>query len=143
MPTNEILNFGMPWEAEFGYVQARKVGEFIFVSGQLSHDQHGNMVAPAPLDEQGVVRDFANMEAQISQSYANLGRVLDHFGISPLNVVEEVLYVLDMNAAFAAAGPVRKRFYATDRPQVASTLLVTPRLAFPSQLVEIKFVVRA
>ena len=46
----EVANLGMPWEAQYGYAQAVKVGDTIYVSGQLSHDDNGNMVAPAPLD---------------------------------------------------------------------------------------------
>ena len=45
----EVL--GMPWEGLYGYVQAVKVGNTLYLSGQLSHDDQGNMVAPAPLDD--------------------------------------------------------------------------------------------
>ncbi|WP_394617991.1 hypothetical protein JNUCC0626_02490 [Lentzea sp. JNUCC 0626] len=57
-------------------------------------------------------------------------------------MVEEVLYVLDIPAAFAAAGKVRKEAYGRPDPQVASTLVGTTGLAFPEQLVEIKFIAR-
>ena len=58
------------------------------------------------------------------------------------DIVEDVLYVLDMDAAFAVAGRVRKAFYGAEIPKVASTVLVTPRLALPTQLVEISFVIK-
>ncbi len=138
----QTLNFGVPWETAFGYVQAVKVDRWLYVSGQLSHDENGRLVAPAPLDAAGKVADFSNMEAQIRQAYANMAKVLAHFAASPSDIVEEVLYVLDVDAAFAAAGPVRKHFYGEDLPAVACTMLGTTRLAFPAQLVEIKFVVR-
>lgn len=56
--------------------------------------------------------------------------------------MEEVLYVTDVDTAFAAAGPVRKEAYGSGRPEVASTILVTPRPALPAQLVEIRFVAK-
>lgn len=133
--------FGVPWEDQYGYVQAVKAGSLLWISGQFSHDADGNFVAPAPLDQNGRVSSFEQMYSQMRQCYENLGRVLDHFGLSRAHVVEEVLYVLDMDAAFAVAGEVRKAFYGVPRPQVASTVLVTPRLAQPAQLIEIKFVV--
>lgn len=34
----------MPWEKEYGYAQAVKVGDTIYVSGQVSHDDSGNIV---------------------------------------------------------------------------------------------------
>ena len=52
-----------------------------------------------------------------------------------------VLYVTDMDPAFAVAGAVRAEAYG-GRPVVASTILVTPRLALPSQLIEIKLIAR-
>ena len=139
----QALNFGVPWESAFGYVQAIKVDGWIYVSGQLSHDDSGQLVAPAPVDVNGKVTDFANMEAQIRQAYVNMGRVLANFGAHPSQIVEEVLYALDVDAAFAAAASVRKHFYGVDVPEVACTMLGTTRLAFPAQLIEIKFVVRA
>ena len=54
-------------------------------------------------------------------------------------MVEETLYVLDVDAAFAAGSRVRKEVYGTDPPQCASNLIGVSRLAFPAQLVEITF----
>jgi enamine deaminase RidA (YjgF/YER057c/UK114 family) len=138
----EVKGLGMPWEDEYGYAQAVKVGDTIYVSGQLSHDDAGNVVGPAPLDQNGKIRDHSSMEVQMRQSYANAGKILGRFGATLNDVVEEVLYVTDMDAAFAVAGLVRKEAYGTQKPAVASTILVTPRLAFPTQLIEIKFIAR-
>jgi len=132
----------MPWEEQYGYAQAVKVDDMIYVSGQLSHDDHGNMVGAAPLDDSGRIRDYSNMETQMRQTYANAKKLLNQFGATLDNVVEEVLYVRDMDTAFAVAGAVRKEAYGSRKPAVASTMLVTPRLAFPTQLIEIKFVAK-
>lgn len=138
----DVKGFGVPWEGQYGYVQAVMVGDTIYVSGQLSHDNQGNMVGAAPLDDSGKIRDHSNMEIQMRQTYANAKKILSEFGATLDNVVEEVLYVTDMDRAFAAAGPVRKEAYGSQRPSVASTILVTPRLALPTQLIEIKFVAK-
>jgi enamine deaminase RidA (YjgF/YER057c/UK114 family) len=140
--SKEAKGMGMPWEDAYGYAQAVKVGDTIFISGQLSHDADGNIVGPAPLDEHNRILDHSNMEIQMRQSYENAKRLLGKYGATLDNVVEEVLYVTDMDAAFAAAGPVRKAAYASERPSVASTVLVTPRLALPTQLIEIKFIAK-
>ena len=133
----EVANLGVPWEEQYGYAQAVKVGDTIYVSGQLSHDDQGNMVAPAPLDAAGRIADHGNMGAQMAQSYANIEKVLASFGATMDDIVEEVLFVTDMDAAFAVAGEVRAAAYG-GRPVVASNIFVTPRLAFPEQLIEIK-----
>ena len=140
--SKEPKGLGMPWEAEYGYAQAVTVGDTIYVSGQLSHDEEGNFVGAAPLDDQGRILDHSNMEVQMRQRYANGAKILGQYGATLDNVVEEVLYVTDMDAAFTAAGPVRKEAYGSEKPDVASTILVTPRLALPPQLIEIKFIAR-
>src|ERR1044071_6146189 len=88
---------GVPWEAEYGYAQAVKVGDTIYVSGQLSHDDEGNFVGAAPLDDQGRILDHSNMEIQMRQTYANAKRILAEFGATLDNVIEEVVYVTDMD----------------------------------------------
>ena len=128
---------GMPWEKGYGYAQAVKVGDTIYLSGQLSHDDEGKLVAPAKLDDNGRIDDHRNMGPQMARSYSNAKTLLERYGATMDNVVEEVLYVTDMDAAFRVAGRVRAEAYG-GAPVVASTILVTPRLAFPDQLIEIK-----
>jgi enamine deaminase RidA (YjgF/YER057c/UK114 family) len=132
----------MPWEEQYGYAQAVKVDDTIYVSGQLSHDDEGKMVGPAPLDSSGRILDHSNMEMQMRQTYANAKKILHEFGATLDDVVEEVLYVTDMKTAVAVAGSVRKEAYGSKKPAVASTILVTPRLALPNQLIEIKFIAK-
>ena len=131
----EARHLGMPWEKGYGYAQAVKVGGTIYVSGQLSHDDEGNMVGPAPVDKDDKIGDHGNMGIQMAQSYANAKKVLALYGATMKDVVEEVVYVTDMDAAFAVVGQGRAEAYG-ESPVVASTILVTPRLAFPNQLLE-------
>jgi enamine deaminase RidA (YjgF/YER057c/UK114 family) len=137
----EAQDLGTPWEQSVGYSQAVRVGDTIWVSGQLSHDDEAHMVGPAPIDEEGRILDHGNMRIQMAQSYSNAKKVLARYGATLDNVVEEVLYVTDMDAAFAVLGAVRAEAYG-GRPVVASTILVTPRLAFPTQLIEIKLIAK-
>ena len=107
----EAGTLAMPWEQSYGYAQAVRVGDTIWVSGQLSHDNEGNIVGPAPVDAQGRILDHGNMRIQMAQCYANARKVLAQYGATLDNVVEEVLYVTDMDTAFAVAGAVRAEAY--------------------------------
>jgi enamine deaminase RidA (YjgF/YER057c/UK114 family) len=109
------------------------------VSGQLAHDDSGNLISPATLDGAGKPADFSTMEDQMRATYANTAKILARFGARLDDVVEETLFVLDIDAAFAVAGKVRKEAYATARPQCGSNLIGVSRLAFPEQLIEIVF----
>ena len=135
----EAAYFGVPWEDAYGYAQAIKVGDTIYVAGQVSHDDKGNFVAPAALDESGKPVDFSMMEQQMRTAYANAATLLARFGATLDNVVEETLYVLDVDSAFAVAGKVRKEAYGIARPQCASNLIGATRLAQPEYLIEIAF----
>jgi enamine deaminase RidA (YjgF/YER057c/UK114 family) len=97
------------------------------------------MIAPAALDESGKPADFSTMEEQMRAAYANAAKLLARFGLALDHVVDETLYVLDVDAAFAVAGKVRKEAYALARPRCASNLIGVARLAFPEQIIEIVF----
>ncbi|RZJ46016.1 MAG: RidA family protein [Brevundimonas sp.] len=135
--TRTLAYHGVPWEDAYGYAQAVQVGTTVYISGQLSHDAAGALIAPAPLDDAGRPRDFSMMERQMERTYQNAASILAQFGASLDDVVQETLYVLDVDAAFAVAGAVRRRAYGVDRPRVASNLIGVSRLAFPEQLIEI------
>lgn len=137
--TKRIGNHGMPWEEAYGYAQAVQVGNSIFVSGQLSHDGEGNLVAPADLDASGKPVDFSTMQRQMEVTYENAKKILSQFGATLENVVEETLYVLDVDAAFTVAREVRGKAYGVERPRCASNLIGVSRLAFPAQLIEVSF----
>ncbi|SDD97795.1 Enamine deaminase RidA, house cleaning of reactive enamine intermediates, YjgF/YER057c/UK114 family [Cupriavidus sp. YR651] len=135
----EAAYHGVPAEDDYGYAQAIKIGNMIYVSGQFSHDDQGSMIAPATLNEAGKPAEFSMMAEQMRVTYANAATILAQFGATLDDVVEETLYVLDVDAAFAIAGKVRKEAYAKARPQCASNLIGVSRLAFPEQLIEIVF----
>jgi 2-iminobutanoate/2-iminopropanoate deaminase len=123
------MSFGMPWEKEYGYAQSVKVGDTIYVSGQVSHDDDGNIVG------QG------DMESQMRQAYANIRKVLSQYGATMDNIVDEILFVTDMNNAFAAAVKCRNEVFFGS-PVVASTIVQIQRLAFPELMIEIKCVAK-
>jgi enamine deaminase RidA (YjgF/YER057c/UK114 family) len=135
----EAAYHGIPAEDDYGYAQAIKIGNMIYVSGQLSHDKKGGMISPAALDETGKPADFSMMAEQMRVTYTNAAAILAQFGATLDDVVEETLYVLDVDEAFAVAGTVRKEAYGKARPQCASNLIGVSRLAFREQLIEIVF----
>ena len=135
----EVASLGMPWETLYGYAQAVRVKDTIYVSGQLSHDENGRIVAPPSADRSDKTTRTSEMEVQMRTTYENAAKVLATFGAGLEHVVDEVVYVTDMEAAFAVAGPVRKAAYGTEAPQCASTIAQVIRLALPEQLVEISF----
>ena len=107
----KTASFGVPWESAYGYVQAVRVNNTIFVSGQLSHTPEGHLVAPAELGANGKPANFDTMEAQMRRTYENAQAVLVELGGSLADVVEETLFVIDVPAAFAASGGPASRVW--------------------------------
>ena len=128
-PSKDTRSLGMPWEDEYGYSQAVKVGDTIFMAGQVSHDDRGNILGEG------------DMTVQMRVAYANIEKVLDQYGATMENLVDEVLYVTDMEAAFDAAVKIRRDVFS-GFPQVASTIIEVKRLAFPQLMIEIKAIAK-
>jgi enamine deaminase RidA (YjgF/YER057c/UK114 family) len=127
--SKESKNFGLAWEKDYGYAQAVKVGDTIYLSGQISHDEEGNILG------------VGNMEVQMRQAWANVKKLLTQYGATFDNIVDELIFVTDMDAAFAAAAKIRSELFS-ERPRVASTLIQIQRLAFPELMVEIKCIAK-
>ena len=121
----ELQSLHMPWEEEYGYAQAVKKGNTVWISGQLGHDEKGTLAE--------------GMDAQTIQTYENIKKILEGYQMSMDNVVEEVIYVTDMPSAFAARKKYGRQFYPDPR-RIASTIVVVGGLALPGQLIEIKIV---
>ena len=128
-PMKEQASLGMPWEEQYGYAQAVKVGDTIYLSGQVSHDDEGNF--------EGV----GDTEVQMRSAYRNIAKVLAQYNATIENVVEETLYVRDMKAAFDARVKMKDEVFS-GRPLVASTIVQIERLAFPEFLIEIRCIAR-
>jgi 2-iminobutanoate/2-iminopropanoate deaminase len=127
--SKKTTSLGMPWEKEYGYAQAVQVQNTIYISGQVSHDNKGNIVG------------LGNMEVQMRQAYANIQKVLAEYKATMDNVVDEVMFVTDMDAAFAAAVKCRQEVFS-GTPVVANTIVQIQRLAFPELMIEIRCVAR-
>ncbi|MEU3854961.1 Rid family hydrolase [Streptomyces sp. NPDC029554] len=124
----EEFNFGVPWESLYGYSQALRVHDTVYISGQLSHDEDGNFVGAG---------DF---ELQVKTTLANLDTVLAHFGAERSHVVQTTVLVRNLRENFAATARLHSDYFGQHRP--TSTVTGVPDLALPEQLVEIGALVR-
>lgn len=125
----KTTSLGMPWEKEYGYAQAVQVRDTIYIAGQVSHD------------DKAIIVGRGNMELQMRQAYANVQKLLAEYKATMDNVVDEVLFVTDMDAAFAAAVKCRQEVFS-GTPVVASTIVQIQRLAFPELMIEIRCIAK-
>ncbi|MEV4286121.1 RidA family protein [Nonomuraea bangladeshensis] len=127
MTTIDVFSYNVPAESDFGYSQAIRSGELIHVSGQLSFDGSGEFL---------YADDFA---AQLKQTYANMDRVLDHYGATRNQIVSQTLYVVNLRQNATATAEGNLAYFGNHRP--ASTVVGITDLTLPGQVIEISFVI--
>jgi reactive intermediate/imine deaminase len=105
------------------FSQAVKVGNMVFVSGQLARDAEGRVVGKG------------DMAAQTRQVILNIERVLRAAGAELRHVVKLTAFMTDMDRA-KEAWAVREEYFAAHPP--ASTGVEVRRLTHPDFLIEIE-----
>jgi 2-iminobutanoate/2-iminopropanoate deaminase len=114
----------------FSYSHAVRIGDLVFVAGQVAQDAQGKLVG------QGDPRQ------QTEQVFENLRRVLEAAG-SGLDLVGKVTVLTTSLAYRPVIHEVRSRVFGPIGHYPASTLAVVTNLAHPDFLVEIDAVARA
>ena len=109
-------------EKAYGYSHAVRLGDDLKISGAVSMDSAGNLVAPGDLKQQMI------------NCYADLEMVLKHYGYTFADVVAENVYTTDM-AGFIQQAGYRNGIYKQQFP--TGTWLEVKGLALPGQLIEI------
>lgn len=123
MPRGERINPPGVHAPQANYVHVTRLGNTLYISGQLGLDPDGNLVGPG------------DPAAQAEQCYRNIKTILEYCGGTLDDVVKITQYLTDL-AYRPLVGPVRDRYLGTPGP--ASTLVVVKGLAAPEYLVEIE-----
>ncbi len=109
-------------EKEYGYTHAVKIGDDLKISGAVSMDENGVLVAPG------------NLEQQMKNCYSDLDKILKHYGYTFDDVVAENVYTTNM-AEFIKVSTYRNTIYTKQFP--TGTWLEVKGLALEGQLIEI------
>ncbi len=110
-------------EQAYGYSHAVKIGNDIKISGAVSMDDEGNATA------------VGDMGQQMKNCYADLEKILNHFGCTFDDVVVENVFTTDM-ASFIENAAYRGSIYTKNFP--AGSWLGVKELAVPEFMIEIE-----
>jgi len=108
--------------------QGYRVGDMIFLSGQASIDDGGNIVG---------ADDFA---AQVDQVFTNIDKILTSAGSSVAQIFKVTVYVTDM-ARFPDIIEMRRRYFKPPYP--ADTIVEVASLALPELMIEVDVIALA
>jgi 2-iminobutanoate/2-iminopropanoate deaminase len=114
------------YEKDFGYSQAVLVDKTLYVSGTVSVDAEGRLIAAG------------DMAGQLRAAYTNVRRTLAAHHSDFDEVVKETIYTTDMESLLKASD-VRLEYYDKERLPTVSWVEVK-RLVDPGFLVEIEVI---
>ena len=109
-------------EKQYGYSHAVRIGNDLKISGAVSMDDKGQLVAKGDLEQ------------QMKNCYSDLEKVLKHYGYTFDDVTVENVYTTDMQGFIKVSG-YRGSIYKKQFPP--GTWLEVKGLALPGQLIEI------
>ncbi|MDX1472323.1 MAG: Rid family hydrolase [Flavobacteriaceae bacterium] len=119
----EYFNLRPEVEKAYGYSHAVKIGNTIKISGAVSMDDQGNPTA------------VGDLEQQIKNCYADLEKVLAHYGCTFDDVVAENIFTTNMPLMLEKAA-YRAEIYKNHFP--TGTWVGVETLALPEFMVEIE-----
>jgi len=118
----EYFNLRPKLEKEYGYTHAIRIKDDLKISGAVSMNDSGIIVAPG------------NMDQQMKNCYADLEKILKHYGYTYDDVVAENVYTTNMKEFIKVSG-FRNSIYKKQFP--TGTWLEVKGLAIEGQLIEI------
>src|SRR5437868_5522360 len=119
--TAVYFNLRPKLEKDYGYSHAVKIGSDLKISGAVSMNDSGIIVAPG------------NMEQQMKNCYSDLEKILQHYGYTFDDVFAENIYTTNM-ADFIKVAGTRNSIYKKNFP--TGTWLEVKGLAVAGQLIE-------
>ena len=108
------------------FSQGVQVGNVLTMAGQIAVDDNGN--TPDDLKSQMIV------------CYENILKILDHFGGTLENVIDETWFVTDIDECMENVSEIfaeREKIYGC-KPEVSQTLIGVNALVQPNLKIEIK-----
>ncbi len=121
----EVVRFGPMASALANGVRK---GDAIYLSGQVSVDGEGQVVGAG------------DMAAQVRQAYANVAEVLEKFGATMDDIVDETWFVTDNQAVLGDMKGVfgaRREAFGKE-PDACQTLIQVSALFMPELMIEVK-----
>ena len=116
---------GWAWDDNIPMSQGVKIGNFLYISGQIALDPGGKVVGEN------------DMAAQSRKVYENIEAILKQGGDTFENIIKVTAYLTDMSR-YQEYNQVRSQVFRDYRP--ASTTVEVSGLAFKGLLVEVEAV---
>jgi reactive intermediate/imine deaminase len=121
-----VIDPGWEWDKDFPLSQGLRVGNLLFLSGQVAVDTDGNIVGKGDL------------KAQTRQVFENIKTILQQAGATFDDVVKMTTYFTVDIRNYEDYFSVRREYFANHNP--ASTGVQVAALAFEDLLLEVEVI---
>jgi reactive intermediate/imine deaminase len=122
-PEVERITADPDWYEPYRISLGLRVGNLLFISGQASSTEDGELVGAGDFD------------VQAEQVFSNLSKVLENGGASLADVVKVTIFLTDMGN-LGRVVELRERYFTPPYP--ADTIVEVSALARPEWLIEIE-----
>ena len=126
MPERQLISSGSPFEPEYGYSRAVRVGDVVYVAGTVAWGD-------APNDSE--LTGVGDMYAQAKQAIRNIETALNEAGSSLRDVVRTRAFITNVSL-FGELSRAHGEAFGEIRP--AATMVEVSALATSEMLVEIE-----
>ncbi len=130
MPDEGLTSTRAP-EPVGAYPHARRVGNFLFLSGVGPRKRGSSAIPGVELDEAGKVTAY-DIEAQCRSCFDNVRAVVEDAGSSWENIVDVVVFLVDMKKDFPAFNRLYAEYFAgPGKPNPTRTTIEVGALPTP------------
>lgn len=133
---SDIINTGNAAKPLGAYPHARRVGNFLFLSGIGSRNAKDNLIPGLELDKEGNIIKY-DIEAECHSVFANVKAVLEDSGSSWDKIVDVTVFLTNMKADF----PVYNKIYGEYFSSVQACRTTVEVKSLPSPIaIELKVI---
>ncbi len=110
-----ILNSSKAPEPVGSYPHARKVGNFLFLSGVGPREKGSRKIPGVELDDSGAIVSY-NIEEQCHSVFRNIRYILEDAGSSWDNIVDVTVFLTNMKDDFQTYNKIYAEYFQDNQP---------------------------
>lgn len=112
---NDVINSSKAPEPVGPYPHARRVGNFLFLSGVGPRERGTKVIPGAELDNAGEIVSY-DIETQCRSVFQNVRYILEDAGSSWDKIVDVTVFLTNMKGDFAVYNRVYAEYFAENQP---------------------------
>ncbi|HRE59189.1 MAG TPA: RidA family protein [Candidatus Kapabacteria bacterium] len=111
MVINQIINSARAPEPVGAYPHARRIGDFLFLSGVGPRERGQKKIPGVTLDEAGNIIDY-DIRVQTESVFSNIRYIIEDAGASWSDIVDVTVFLTDMKKDFPIVNTLYAEYFA-------------------------------